>query len=193
MNFVIETGGTNVVGIIVAFPKPEDSRAIRSLLSRNGFNVVANCTTGASAINRADDIGEGIIITGYKLPDMLYSDIVDNVGSSFEVILLASKNRLMEDNTGVATLEMPLKVRDLINSVEMMENQILSKRHKTKRKPGTRSPEDQAIINQAKEALITIQNLTEEQAHRYLQKNAMDSGCTMVEVAKMVSVMLYRD
>ena len=54
----------NVVGIIVAFPKPEDSRAIRSLLSRNGFNVVANCTTGASAINRADDIGEGIIITG---------------------------------------------------------------------------------------------------------------------------------
>jgi AmiR/NasT family two-component response regulator len=183
----------NVVGIIVAFPKPEDSRAIRSLLSRNGFNVVANCTTGASAINRADDIGEGIIITGYKLPDMLYSDIVDNVGSSFEVILLASKNRLMEDNTGVATLEMPLKVRDLINSVEMMENQILSKRHKTKRKPGARSPEDQAIINQAKEALMTVQNLTEEQAHRYLQKNAMDSGCTMVEVAKMVSVMLYRD
>lgn len=193
MNFVIETGGTNVVGIIVAFPKPEDSRAIRSLLSRNGFNVVANCTTGASAINRADDIGEGIIITGYKLPDMLYSDIVDNVGDNFEVILLASKSRLMEDNTGVATLEMPLKVRDLINSVEMMENQILSKRHKTKRKPGTRSPEDQAIINQAKEALMTVQNLTEEQAHRYLQKNAMDSGCTMVEVAKMVSVMLYRD
>ena len=193
MNFVIETGGTNVVGIIVAFPKPEDSRAIRSLLSRNGFNVVANCTTGASAINRADDIGEGIIITGYKLPDMLYSDIVDNVGDNFEVILLASKSRLMEDNTGVATLEMPLKVRDLINSVEMMENQILSKRHKTKRKPGTRSPEDQAIINQAKEALMTVQNLTEEQAHRYLQKNAMDSGCTRVEVAKMVSVMLYRD
>ena len=183
MNFVIETGGTNVVGIIVAFPKPEDSRAIRSLLSRNGFNVVANCTTGASAINRADDIGEGIIITGYKLPDMLYS----------EVILLASKSRLMEDNTGVATLEMPLKVRDLINSVEMMENQILAKRHKKKGKPGARSPKDQAIINQAKEALMTVQNLTEEQAHRYLQKNAMDSGCTMVEVAKMVSVMLYRD
>ena len=193
MNFVIETGGTNVVGIIVAFPKPEDSRAIRSLLSRNGFNVVANCTTGASAINRADDIGEGIIITGYKLPDMLYSDIVDNVGDNFEVILLASKSRLMEDNTGVATLEMPLKVRDLINSVEMMENQILAKRHKKKGKPGARSPKDQAIINQAKEALMTVQNLTEEQVHRYLQKNAMDSGCTMVEVAKMVSVMLYRD
>lgn len=193
MNFVIETGGTNVVGIIVAFPKPEDSRAIRSLLSRNGFNVVANCTTGASAINRADDIGEGIIITGYKLPDMLYSDIVDNVGDNFEVILLASKSRLMEDNTGVATLEMPLKVRDLINSVEMMENQILAKRHKKKGKPGARSPKDQAIINQAKEVLMTVQNLTEEQAHRYLQKNAMDSGCTMVEVAKMVSVMLYRD
>lgn len=193
MNFVIETGGTNVVGIIVAFPKPEDSRAIRSLLSRNGFNVVANCTTGASAINRADDIGEGIIITGYKLPDMLYSDIVDNVGDNFEVILLASKSRLMEDNTGVATLEMPLKVRDLINSVEMMENQILAKRHKKKGKPGARSPKDQTIINQAKEALMTVQNLTEEQAHRYLQKNAMDSGCTMVEVAKMVSVMLYRD
>lgn len=182
-----------MVGIIVVFPKPEDSRAIRSLLSRNGFNVVANCTTGASAINRADDIGEGIIVSGYRLPDMLYSDIVSSVSDSFEVIVLASKNRLREGCSGVATLEMPLKARDLINSVEMMENHILAKRYKKKRKPGARSPEDQAVINQAKEALMAVQHLTEEQAHRYLQKNAMDSGCTMVEVAKMVSVMLYRD
>ena len=182
-----------MVGIIVAFPKLEDSKAIRNLLVRNGFNVVANCTTGANAINRADDLGEGIIVTGYKLPDMLYSEIVENVGDRFQIILLASKERLQNESLGIATLEMPLKVRDLVNSVEMMENQILAQRSRKKRKPPRRSAEDQAIIDQAKEALMEVQNLTEEEAHRYLQKNAMDSGANMVEVAKMVSVLLYRD
>lgn len=182
-----------MVGIIVVFPKLEDSRAIGGFLARSGFNVVANCTTGANAINRADDIGEGIIVSGYKLPDMMYSDIAESVGDSFEVILLASRERLQNENLGVATLEMPLKVRDLINSIEMMQNQIFSNHHKEYTKPGNRNLREQAIINQAKKALMEVQNLTEQQAHRYLQKNAMDSGTTMVEVARMVSVMLYRD
>lgn len=182
-----------MVGIIVVFPKADDSLAIRNLLTRNGFNVVGNYTTGSSAINRADNLGEGIIVTGYKLTDMLYSDIVENVGDHFQVILLASRERLQNEKLGVATLEMPLKVRDLLNSVEMMQEQILVKRHKKVSKSFKRTPEEQAVIDNAKKALMKVQNLTEEEAHRYLQKNAMDSGCTMVEIAKMVLVMLYRD
>ena len=53
-------------GIIVAFPKAQDGTAIKNLLVRNGYDVVSSCTTGAQAINLADNLGEGIIISGYR-------------------------------------------------------------------------------------------------------------------------------
>jgi response regulator NasT len=36
-------------------------------------------------------------------------------------------------------------------------------------------------------------NMDEGEAHRYLQKNSMDSGVNMVEYAKMVLQIMYRE
>ena len=116
-----------MAGIIVVFPKTEDSKAIRSLLVRNGYDNVFYCSTGAKAITLADTLGEGVIISGYRMPDMPYTDILDYVEGRFEMLLVASRQRLLEDETGVAMLEMPLKVRDFLNSVEMMEHNIYAK------------------------------------------------------------------
>ena len=152
-------------GIIVAFPKAQDGTAIKNLLVRNGYDVVSSCTTGAQAINLADNLGEGIIISGYRLPDMLY--------------------------TGM--LEMPIKVRDFLNSIEMMENNLFERTRKKKRKPGQRTKEEQAVINQAKEVLMDKNNMSENEAHRYIQKSAMDSGRTMVETAEMILAIMYKE
>ena len=170
-------------GIIVAFPKAQDGTAIKNLLVRNGYDVVSSCTTGAQAINLADNLGEGIIISGYRLPDMLYTGILENVEGRFEMLLVASKQRLLEDETGIAMLEMPIKVRDFLNSIEMMENNLFERTRKKKRKQGQRTKEEQAVINQAKEVLMEKNNMSENEAHRYIQKSAMDSGRTMVETA----------
>lgn len=182
-----------MAGIIVVFPKEEDSRAIRNLLVRNGFNAVASCMSGAQAISRADDLGEGIIISGYRLSDMRYTDILDSVVGRFEMLLIASPDRLVEEEISISTLTMPIKVRDLINTVEMMENNILSRRYKKKKKIHQRDPEEQAIINQAKTVLMEKNHISEQDAHRYIQKTSMDSGNNMVETAKIILTILYRE
>ena len=41
-------------------------------------------------------------------------------------------------------------------------------------------------IRKAKELLMTRNNMSEEEAHRYLQKSSMDSGTNIVETAEMV-------
>lgn len=46
--------------------------------------------------------------------------------------------------------------------------------------------EDIRIINRAKCALIQYLSFTEQQAHRYLEKQAMDRRCSKLEVAKGV-------
>ena len=39
--------------LIVAFPKIEEAKAVRSLLVRRGYDVAVPCTSGAQAINQA--------------------------------------------------------------------------------------------------------------------------------------------
>jgi len=63
--------------IIVAFPKIEDAKAIKNLLVRNGYDVAAPCISGAQVINLADSLSDGIIVCGYKLGDMVYSELYD--------------------------------------------------------------------------------------------------------------------
>lgn len=48
-----------------------------------------------------------------------------------------------------------------------------------------------AIIEEAKKVLMMNRNMTEEEAHRYIQKNSMDSGTNMVETAQMVLQIMH--
>ena len=60
-----------MAGVIVVFPKSDDAKSIRNLLVRNGYDVAAVCTSGAQALSAADRIGSGVVVCGYKYPDML--------------------------------------------------------------------------------------------------------------------------
>ena len=46
--------------------------------------------------------------------------------------------------------------------------------------------EDLKIVDRAKLLLVTCLNMSEDQAHRYLEKQAMDMRISRVEVAKQV-------
>lgn len=182
-----------MAGIIVVFPKIDDSRAIRNLLVRNGYDNVFYCNTGAKAITLADTLGDGVIISGYRMPDMPYTEILDYVEGRFEMLLVASRQKLLEDETDVAMLEMPIKVRDFLNSIEMMENNIYAKFSRKKEVPPKRSKEEQSIVDEAKAVLMEKHNMSESEAHRYVQKSAMDSGRTMVETATSILKIMYQE
>ena len=47
------------------------------------------------------------------------------------------------------------------------------------------------FIDKAKALLMERNNMTEEEAHRYLQKCSMDSGTNMVETAQMVISLIH--
>ena len=65
--------------------------------------------------------------------------------------------------------------------------QSMDRRCKKRRKElKNRDPKQQETIRKAKELLMTRNNMSEEEAHRYLQKSSMDSGTNMVETAEMV-------
>lgn len=180
-----------MTNIIVAFPKMEDAKSIKNLLVKNGFSVTAVCTSGAQALSYADEFHDGIIICGYKLADMIYAELHGNLPKGFEMLLMTSQ-RLLAETTGsnIIGLAMPLKVHELISTVGMMSQGIVRRRKKQREKPRVRNEEEASTIMKAKRLLMERNHMTEEEAHRYIQKHSMDNSTNMVETAQMVLTMM---
>ena len=180
-----------MINIIVALPKLEDAKGIRSILVKNGFFVTAVCTTGAQVLSQIDEWDDGIIICGYKLTDMMYSGLHECLPNGCDMLMMASQN-VMNDclDNNIVCLSTPLKVHDLVNTVSMMSQAIMRRRKRERQKPKERSGEEVALIKEAKALLMTRNNMTEEEAHRYIQKCSMDSGTNLVETARMVLSMM---
>lgn len=176
-----------MTNIIVLFPKAEDAGNVRSLLVRHGFSVSAVCTTGAQALAQANTLGDGILVCGYKYPDMIYSELRAALPSHFEMILVASQRVLGEcGDPDLMCIAMPIKVRDLLNTLDLMAEQIARRKKRLRQKPKVRSAEEKKILLEAKSLLMERNHMSEEEAHRYIQKCSMDSGTNLVETAQMV-------
>lgn len=180
-----------MTNIIVVFPKIEDATNIRNLLVRHGFQVPAVCTTGAQALSFADSLGDGVVVCGYKYADMMYTELHECLPSHFEMLLVAS-SRVWSECIGndIMCVAMPIKVHDLLNTVELMAANLERKKKKLRQKPKVRSEKDKKILWEAKCLLMERNNMTEEEAHRYIQKCSMDSGTNLIETAQMVLSMM---
>ena len=64
-------------------------------------------------------------------------------------------------------------------------------RRRRRSRPKERSREEQDIITEAKTLLMERNNMTESEAHRYIQKCSMDSGTNLVETAQMVISLIH--
>ena len=176
-----------MTGIVVVFPRIEDARGIRNLLVRSGFSVHAVCTTGAQAVNSVEDLSDGIVISGYKLTDMMYRELKECLPAGFEMLLLATRSHLAECETeDLACLSMPLKVHELVDMVHALIRVCERNRKKRREEPRERTAEERMLIEQAKARLMEKRRMTEMQAHKYLQKCSMDSGRSVVETAQMI-------
>ena len=79
-----------VGNIIVAFPRQEDAKSIKNLLVRHGFSVNYVCTSGGQVLESLDGMNDGIVISGYKFPDMVYHHLRAEMPKEFELVLVAS-------------------------------------------------------------------------------------------------------
>jgi hypothetical protein len=176
-----------MTNIIVLFPKAKDAGNVRSLLVRHGFLVSSVCTTGAQALAQANVLGDGILVCGYKYPDMIYSELRTALPSHFEMILVASQRVLSEcGDPDLICITLPIKVRDLLNTIDLMAEQIARRKKRLRQKPKIRSEEEKRILLEAKSLLMERNHMSEEEAHRYIQKCSMDSGTNLMETARMV-------
>lgn len=176
--------------IVVVLPKLDDAKRIRKILLGHGFLNVFACSSAALALQEINRHECGLIISGFRLKDMHYSEFLESLPKFFEFVLMGSRDVIGESAQGVLCLAIPLKVHDLVNTVNMIM-QRLEKRVKKEKGPKKRSEREQNYIRNAKFLLMERNHLTEEDAYRYIQKCSMDNGTNMVETAQMILTLMY--
>ena len=178
--------------VIVVLPKLEDAKKVRKILISHGFSQVFTCATASAALQEANQHSHGLVISGYRLKDMYYVELADCLPRYYELVLMGSTATVQEVEAGILSLTTPLKVCDLVNTVEMVLRQM-ERRIKKEKKPKKRSEQEENFIKNAKLLLMERNNLTEEEAHRYIQKCSMDNATNMVETAQMILTLLFEE
>jgi response regulator NasT len=180
-----------MANIIVAFSKIEDAKSIKNVLVRNGFSVAAVCSTGAQTINYAESLDHGIVVCGYRFPDMMAPQLMEELPQSFDMLMVASPAYWDDRNSNIVFVGMPLKINDLINSLNMVCQAQERRRKKMREIAKVRSEREKNLITNAKRILMERNGMTESEAHHYIQKCSMDSGTNMVETAQMIISIMF--
>lgn len=178
-----------MVNIIVVFSNQKDAANMRSLLMRHGHSVVGVCTSGTSVFQMIDQMegSDGIIVSGFRYQDMTCHELVMDIPDTYQMVVMASPgilNRIEENN--IIKVAMPVKSYDFFNTLQELEMAIMRRRRRRKARPKAYTEAERAVLEQAKALLMELKEMTEPEAHRYLQKCSMDNSTGLVETAQMV-------
>jgi len=169
--------------VLIAFSSEKISRTVAKMLMSGGLRPEQICRSGAELKKQLQYYHSGIIIVGYKLSDCLVIQIVDDIPEEFEIILIGNKSQIeLCENERFFKLAAPLQKEDLICSVSM----LLSTHYQGLNNADFRTKNEKKVIALAKRAIIDKYGVSEERAHRYIQKKSMDTGVSLTHVAEII-------
>jgi len=191
----MSTSGTNskpAIRILVA----EDEALIRmdlvEMLIEAGYEVVAQASDGAEAIELAELHKPDLAILDVKMP------ILDGISAAEKIISIApvlmltafSQRELVErarDAGVMAYVVKPFSIGDLVPAIEIAISRHLQMRTLADEVADLHERlETRKTIDRAKGILMQALNLSEPEAFSWIQRAAMDRRLTMKEVAAAV-------
>ena len=170
--------------VIVAFENTKNAGRIKEILETSGTASCILCKTADQVRRTVNKLHITAVICGFKLADQSAEALAGDLPPSCAVLVLASQNLLdLLQDDDLFRLPAPVSKGDLTASVRMLLQ--MGRRLERALRP-RRSPEEQALIQRAKALLMDRNGMTEEQAHRFLQKTSMDNGTKLLQTAQMV-------
>lgn len=174
--------------LILAFANESTCRNVRTLLESSGISVKKECYSGSDVLREVAKADSGVIVCGFKLQDMTSDILCGMLPSGYVMLMLATpQQRAFCTNEDVLYLSTPVNKNDLKTSVVMIQQmqRLAADKHK-EQVIAKKKEQDIPLIERAKGMIMVRHNMTEDEAHRILQKRSMNSGCKMVDIAKIV-------
>lgn len=167
--------------VIVAFPRQSDRERVGEALELSGeFSCLAY--KSAAQVKRAVAKRQlGAVICGFKLADETAEDLYQDLPDWCSMLMIAPQDQLdLCGAEGILKLAAPVRRGELLAAARVLVRLC-------QQAPETGRPaEGQRLIEGAKAALMAREGMDEAQAHRFLQKQSMDRGMPLEEVARQV-------
>ena len=171
--------------VIVAFEGNTNSAKVKEILESGGEFSCLVCRSAADVKRAAHKHHPCIIVCGFKLADETCENLFHDLPGGCFMLMVGSQAKLeLSEAEGIFKLQSPIQRGELLASVRML---VQFQRYIPKEKgPARRGEEERRLIAQAKAVLMDRHGMTEEQAHRFLQKQSMDNGAKMTDTARLV-------
>ena len=142
------------------------------------------CRSGDQARRELSRQRVRCVVCGVRLPDGPVEWLLDDLPDTCPMLLVGPRNRLescagsraFQLATPVSREEAEVTVRLLVQFSHHLEHLLRPRR----------SAGEQELVERAKRALMEAKGLTEEEAHRLLQKRSMDAGSRLTRTARQV-------
>ncbi|MBP3336352.1 MAG: ANTAR domain-containing protein [Ruminiclostridium sp.] len=179
------------MNVLIAGKTEEICDSIAQLLLELDCDNISTFTSGA--IIRGVDISKfDSVIISTPLSDEFGLDLVADISKDAKngIVVLAKREIADEVQkkirfTGAFVLPRPFNKALLIQTIKLAEiAHIGMAKLEEENRQLTQQLSDMKIVNRAKSMLMQYLNLTEEQAHRHIQKQAMDLRKTQRAVAE---------
>lgn len=167
--------------VIVAFERQSNCDRIRETLESTGEFACLTCRSAAQVKRTVGKLRLDLVVCGFKLADESCETLYGDLPQRCAMLMVAPQAQLdLCAAAGVFKLPTPVGRGSLLASVR-----LLAQLTQAREAPVRRSEEEQELVERAKAALVQG-GMTEEQAHRLLQKRSMDRGARMADTARQV-------
>ncbi len=170
--------------VIIAFERESLSRKFCDLLESSGTANCLICTSGGQVRRVLNSQQVYCVICGCRLSDgpaeWLCSDL-----PAFCSLLMVGPQHLLDlcSNPDVFKLSTPVRKEEAIATITLL-NQFGHRMERFVRP--RRSDAEQELVDRAKRILMERYGMSEDEAHRTMQKRSMNSGCRLVQTARKI-------
>ena len=183
----------NVNSLLIVARKNSFSDTIINLLKDK--NVPIKLVESISEARRElIDNDYDLMIISSPLPDEFGINFAIDAGYKYKMgIILFVKNELYDEvydktyDYGILTVSRPTSANIIIQSVKLLESSIIRERKLVEKPMGIKDKlEEIRLINNAKLLLIKHLHMSEDEAHKHIEKRAMFIRKTKIYVAKEI-------
>lgn len=170
--------------VIVAFEQEALCQRFRELLESNGVAQCHVCRSGDQVRRKLSKGRCNCVVCGTRLSDGPAEWLCDDLPINCSMLLVGPKHQLdLCSVPDVFKLATPIRKEEALLSVRM----LLQFGHRLEQitRP-RRSQSERETVEEAKHFLMEQRGISEEDAHRSIQKMSMDNGLKMIETAQQI-------
>lgn len=169
-------------------------KQLSQFLFENGFTVVGQASDGYDYLRQVHTFYPDLCIVDFNMRGMNGHEVAEVLVSDrlAPVIVLMNPSEThhfvnLRQDAYFAEMVKPINRHVLVQTMDLLVKSALNiQKLEAELQQLKRKIDDKTIIDKAKRLLMKNLNITEEQAHRKIQKESMDRGVSKIKVANTI-------